>query len=1474
LEQRLRQHPYLLSRYFSWSEFIECVDSEDLETLWKALSASGGALATAVPEDGLRHPALADAQALGHRLRILGGPGSGKSFFVFQLLKMLPRSLVLILRSLDRAEVLAPIREISAWARAPLVLVLDNLHRSLTPTASCDALPLLFESSDLESRVVATLVTYWTSVRLEVEARVPSTSWHQWGFGELCLDDPPRDFIRGVIDAACSRLEIRADEAIRDAFVDSVIDAENTPACAVASVLPYAGKVLDSTQGFFPIEIRERELDWQHLFADVTRNDPASKSVLRTLAVLRASGVLKPSPELLGSLLSRLEGLAPGEVTGALERLQNRRWLRLDREGVFGHDLQLAPKTVRLYDEHGPSLFLRRLAAALINDGLAELAEFRRDVLHGLGHLFWQADDKETCATLNALLVEEDPTDQRARAHLGLCKLRQADVEGGLAELRAAKSGKAELGLVGLYLRECFRYGQTQAAVIALDELAARRPADGETVAFLAHGYADAGDPRKGLPWARRAAKLRPDDPRSPALLGELLWLSGGRRKQARVTVDKGLERWPTDGHLLGVKAIFDQQEGLAEAALEAASAALQAQPNEVRNHSLVAMLQFQLDRFDEARKTVELGRRLFANWPALVAVEGLLLLNDRKISDARVRLLNALEHQELLGSVLKPNVFLALGRIALSGGEGDEAARWLDEARCHGVPELNIVRLRVGVHDERGDPTSAVTELEEYLGQHNDAEASDWLDLARLLSRARRHRDSAEAVRRILELAPQDAENALMLGVELFLAGDSAQALPHLEAGIALGPEDPRQAALLLADCLIDLQRLPEAARAFEEADLLAPISHVDRVRYANTLACQAKYEVATEQIDRVLEEAPDHFQALWPKALYLLRMGQPERARTAALAARASWQGSEEGAGVLAQILADVDLIEAVLEIWEVARREGWEQFTLSRQVVYKMVKPLAAQRRLQEVLDLLIHCETKHGFEDATDLNIAHVLRRLDRADDALQRYDQLLERSPLYLSAVVERAELLNRLGRVDEALSSEAERYARLPPWLKHLYLAHVYTWAARQDPPLIPDGLPRAADELVCCAATLPDPPPPGVVEMPALVEAVKYLEIDELVAAAAARVADTGRDAEAASALYLLAFLANEERALLPRLQAAYERDPDRVTLVGNLARAKARAGDREAALAHARALACHTRAGCWGLGRASRVLLEAGAPAEEALDVAESAIIAAVPGDHSLPGAHHAKAAALNALERWEDALAAGRTALEVRDASEYVATVAQSLIGLGRQQEALDLAEEGLKHHPGDLDLSVTKASLLKSVGRYSDCRAFVDAMAHQGNLAPRILIDAAASLYREGRHQEALDFALRARELVDQVDERGGEQVPAGSEAEARVRDWRVRAVATIVTCLLDLGRHEAAMTELDELGNGLLLATPLWMAKAQILRDSGRMEELLVLARDRLEVAPEDQWARVTAVEALLALDRPEESLDESAFGSR
>ena len=733
LEQRLQQHPFLLSRYFSWSELVECVHSEDVATLWKILPASGGALATAVPHDGLLHPSLADAQALGRRLRILGGPGSGKSFFVYQLLKQLPPSLVLVLRSLDRDEILAPIRDIAAWAELPLVILVDNLHRSLTPTASCDAFPLLFESRDLTSKVSATFITYWTSVRLKVEARVPSTAWRQWGFSEICLDDPPRGFIRGVVDAACSHLGIRADEAIRDAFVDSVVDCENTPACAVAAVAPYTGKVLDSALGFYPIEIRERELDWHHLFEDVTSNDPVAKSVLRTLAILRASGLSRPLPELVMLLLMELQGLPAGEVTGALERLQSRRWLRLDREGVYGHDLQLAPRTVQLYDEQGPALFLRQFAAHLKASMLSEFAELRRAVLHGLGHLFWQAGDIDTCEKLNALLVEEHPKDQRARAHLGLCRIRQGQVNEGLIELRAAISVQPELRHVSLYLRQCLRHGRVEAAVASLDELAARRPTDADTIAFLAHGYANVREPRKGLPWARRVAKVLPDDPCSPALLAELLWLSGGRRKQARRTLDSGLERWPTDGHLLGVKAIFDLQEGLAESALEAASAALEAQPNEVRNHSLVAILQFQLDRFEEARNTVELGRRLFSEWPELLAVEGLLLLEGEKVSAAGRCLRQALEHQAASSAA-------SCGRASSRHSVGSPS--W----RARGRKPLAAVRrgsLSRGSGPSYRSPASRRArrarrsfcrdfELEDYLSRQ-DAEAQVWVSLGRL---------------------------------------------------------------------------------------------------------------------------------------------------------------------------------------------------------------------------------------------------------------------------------------------------------------------------------------------------------------------------------------------------------------------------------------------------------------------------------------------------------------------------------------------------------------------------------------------------------------------------------------------------------------------------------------------------------------------------------------------------------------------
>ena len=319
---------------------------------------------------------------------------------------------------------------------------------------------------------------------------------------------------------------------------------------------------------------------------------------------------------------------------------------------------------------------------------------------------------------------------------------------------------------------------------------------------------------------------------------------------------------------------------------------------------------------------------------------------------------------------------------------------------------------------------------------------------------------------------------------------------------------------------------------------------------------------------------------------------------------------------------------------------------------------------------------------------------------------------------------------------------------------------------------------------------------------MAALAEAVVHLGVSELIEAAARCVGDACDGKAAASTLYLSAFLAKDERELHRRLKLAHERDPDRVTLLGNLARAEGRAGDLAAALTHARALVCHPRPGSWGLGRAAHILLDAGAPPEEALGIAEQAIAAAAPGDHSLPGAFHAKASALNSMGRWDEALKTAQAALAGRDAPDYVATVAYSFVGLGKQREALEVVEEGLRHHPGNDLLSIAKADLLKSTGRCSDCLAFVNEMAEGGRLLPLPLIEVAESLLNQGRHEEALSFALRARELIEQAQPRGDEADPqARPQVDPPMLRWRVRALSITVFSLLDLGQTQTAIEDL-------------------------------------------------------------------------
>jgi len=86
--QQPQSFAHLPAKHFRWSESLGCLCTDDHETIRHALAA--GPLAESVPHEGVAHPRAEEFQdVLGRHLRIVGGPGSGKSFFLYRLLSSL-----------------------------------------------------------------------------------------------------------------------------------------------------------------------------------------------------------------------------------------------------------------------------------------------------------------------------------------------------------------------------------------------------------------------------------------------------------------------------------------------------------------------------------------------------------------------------------------------------------------------------------------------------------------------------------------------------------------------------------------------------------------------------------------------------------------------------------------------------------------------------------------------------------------------------------------------------------------------------------------------------------------------------------------------------------------------------------------------------------------------------------------------------------------------------------------------------------------------------------------------------------------------------------------------------------------------------------------------------------------------------------------------------------------------------------------
>lgn len=390
-------------------------------------------------------------------------------------------------------------------------------------------------------------------------------------------------------------------------------------------------------------------------------------------------------------------------------------------------------------------------------------------------------------------------------------------------------------------------------------------PADPYAALGLARVALARGDSTEARTRLERLTTDHPDFPAAWNLLATLVDEAGdtaradalrrrgqdaGRFREAPDRWFDELHPWCFDPYRLEVLGAIRMQSGDPAAALPLLERALRLAPNDVSIHDSLADVYTQLDRFDDARRTLETGIAAAPAEPRLpIRLAELLLRLGRRddalriVADTLARIPDSPELHNQHGVVLdalgrsdeavrayrealrlqpgQPEAMLNLGKSLLAT---DEAAGFALvsralELRPNRIDALVLLADRettAGRLDAALPYVDALVRLAPHDPGVRTVVASWHLRRGSEAARAGRVDEALTAFRTGLSFDPELPELHGNLGVVLVQADRYAEALPAFERLVVLAP-DNATGHLYLGGVLVRLDRTPEARRVFE---------------------------------------------------------------------------------------------------------------------------------------------------------------------------------------------------------------------------------------------------------------------------------------------------------------------------------------------------------------------------------------------------------------------------------------------------------------------------------------------------------------------------------------------------------------------------------------------------------------------------------------------------------------------------------